>query len=233
MMIHKLNPNLTLKVLKEWDSKVEVEVEYVESTCSSQCGTLTISKQELLQNWRETMTIIKLICTKKKGNKTITLNEKGNGITTTGEIYEAKNYQTYKLIDGEYVKTDKSNLLVKLIATVIFNNKLNIEEITSKFFEENTHLMKIGLIVEGNPKIVEGFHPTLQIPTKTVLIQNATLLGVEEGESLELEDDFKEKVLSARESTKERNKVGILNWLKNRFLNQTEELVKTTQKVKR
>ena len=227
--IHKLNPNLTLKVLNEWYSKVEVEVE-----TSCQCSTLTISKQELHKNWRwrENMTIIKLICTKKKGNPTITLNEKENGCTTTtGEIYEAKNFFTLKLVQGEYVKVDKSNLLVKLIATVFFNNKLNIEEITSKFFQENKHLMKIGLIIEGNPKIVEGFHPTLQIPTKTVLITNATLLGVEEGESLELEEEFQEKVLSARESTKERNKLGILNWLKNRFLNPTEELVK--QKVKR
>ena len=169
------------------------------------------------------MAIIKLIVTRKVENANITFGEgKLKAATVTGEIYDAEGYKVLFVNPetGLPEKADLSMSLLKCTATVSFAGNANdIKTQVAEYFEEcvknNIFQIKVGLVIECKSvsKPVEGLHPTLGIPTMTVLLNNSKLIGVEEPELLEMAEDIVESTTQARENTKERSAVGLAGYL--------------------
>ncbi len=169
--------------------------------------------------------IIKLVCTRNTESANLTFG-KGtfNALTVTGEIYDAEGYQAlYTNEAGILEKVDLSASLIKCIATVSFRGNdatyTAIKEQVANYFqdlaESNIFDIKVGLVIKGKVNApVKGMHPTLNIPTMTVLINNAELLEVEEPEILEMAEDLIESTTNARENAKERSATGLAAYLK-------------------
>jgi len=170
------------------------------------------------------MAIIKLVCTRNTESANLTFG-KGtfNALTVTGEIYDAEGYQALYTNDaGIPEKVDLSASLIKCVATVSFRTKdatnFSIKEQVANYFKElaenNIFEIKVGLVVKGKVSApVKGIHPTLKIPTMTVLINNAQLIEVEEPELLEMAEDLVESTADARENAKERKTTGLAAYL--------------------
>lgn len=172
------------------------------------------------------MAIIKLVCTRNTDSANLTFGKGVYGaLTVTGEIYDAEDYNALVMNDYNIPeKVDLSASLIKCVATVSFRgNQETYDAIQTKvaaYFkelaEQNIFDIKVGLIIKS-AKIsspVKGMHPTLNIPTMTVLINNAELIEVEEPELLEFAEDLVNKTVDARENAKERSAVSLGNYLK-------------------
>jgi hypothetical protein len=170
------------------------------------------------------MAIIKLVCTRNTESANLTFG-KGtfNALSVTGEIYDAEGYQAlYTNEAGIPEKVDLSASLIKCIATVSFRGNdaiyTTIKEKVTAYFQEladsNIFDIKVGLVIKGKVSApVKGMHPTLKIPTLTVLINNAELLKIEEPEILEMAENLVESTTNARENAKERNATGLAAYL--------------------
>ena len=169
------------------------------------------------------MAIIKLVVTRKVENANVTFGEgRLKAATVTGEVYDAEGYKVLFVNPetGLPKKADLSMSLLKCTATVSFagNADLIKEQIAGYFakcVEDNIFQIKVGIVIDCKSvsKPVEGMHPTLKIPTMTVLLNNAKLIDVEEPELLEMAEDIVESTTVARENTKEKNKVGLAGYL--------------------
>lgn len=175
------------------------------------------------------MAIIKLVCTRKTDASNLTYGKGVYGaLTVTGEIYDAEEYNALVMNDYNIPeKVDLSNSLIKCIATVSFKgNQETYDAIQTKvatYFkdlaENNIFDIKVGLIIKTSKvsSPVKGMHPTLSIPTLTVLINNAKLLDVEEPELLEFAEDLVNQTVNARENAKERSTASLTTYLANGF----------------
>jgi hypothetical protein len=172
------------------------------------------------------MAIVKLVCTRKVENNNVTFGKgKLGALTLTGDIYDAEDYKAL-FIDpdtGIPVKADLSASLIKCVGTVSFAGNSTIYEAIQQqvedYFEQratnNIFQIKVGIVVKSSAvsKPVPGVHPTLGTETLTVLINNATLIDVEEPELLEMADELVESTTQARENAKERSATGLAAYL--------------------
>ena len=171
------------------------------------------------------MAIVKLVCTRNTESTNLTFGVGVYGaLTVTGEIYDCEGYQSLHPNEyGIHEKVDTSTSLIKCIGTVSFRGNDEtysaIKQQVANYFQElansNIFDIKVGLVVKGtvNPP-TKGMHPTLNIPTRTVIINNANLIEVEEPELLEMAEDLIESTTLARENANERNKAGLSAYLK-------------------
>lgn len=171
------------------------------------------------------MAIVKLVCTRNTEATNLTFGVGVYGaLTVTGEIYDCEGYQSLVTNEyGIYEKVDTSTSLIKCIGTVSFRGNAEtysaIKQQVANYFQElaesNIFDIKVGLVIKGkvNPP-AKGMHPTLNIPTRTVIINNAELIEVEEPELLEMAEELIESTTLARENAKERNTAGLSAYLK-------------------
>lgn len=184
------------------------------------------------------MTIIHIVCTRRLENSNITFGRGSkNGLTITGEVYEASGYKIeYEDKNGLIQIEDFSNNLRKIIATVTFRGTeetySDIQEKVATYFQkaanENIFELKVGLVISSTRlELVNGTHPKLGIPTKTLLVNNAKLVDVEEPDVKELAQNVVTQTSEARKNATERKDAGLAAYLANRVKKTTAKLSKS------
>ncbi len=172
------------------------------------------------------MATIHMVCTRKIENSNITFGRGVfNGLTVTGEIYKASEYESeYEDENGLIQIADLSNNLRKIIATVTFRGteetysaiKMKVATYFQEAANENIFEIKVGLVINSTKlELVNGTHPQLGIPTKTLLVNSARLLDVEEPDVKDLAQNVVAKTAEARENATERKTTGLAAVLAN------------------
>lgn len=190
------------------------------------------------------MVTVSIISTRKAEDKTIITNEEGpslqlmskkgdknltygkgrlEALTVTGTIYEASDYKIR--VENEYgllEVVDLSDQLYGITCSASISSRLSqsVKEATAEYFWQkecdNIFEIKVGLKFQARKvSLIDGFHPTLKIKTKTFYINDPQFLGVEEPEEVVLDgQQLVAAAKQARMNTQERSEASLLSKLK-------------------